>query len=417
MLAMASRSYVPRLVDGLIRTLLGELPAVLITGPRATGKTTTAARQAATVVRLDRPAEAAAFQADPDAALRNLAEPILLDEWQAVPGILAAVKRAVDQDSRPGRFLLTGSVRAELEGETWPGTGRLIRVPMYGLTARETLGDATRPTFFDQILTGGPVALRLPPDKPDLRGYIELALIGGFPEPVLRLSGGTRRRWFNSYVDQLLTRDAEQLVGLRNPGRLRRYFETLALNTGGVIDHRTLYDAAGIDRKTATAYDQLLQNLLILDIVPPWATNRLSRLVHMPKRYIFDPALAAGVLRVDVNGVLRDGDLLGRFLDTFVAAQLRPEAAIDDTLPRLYHLRQQQGRHEIDLLAELGADKVIGIEVKASASPDIGAARHLQWLRDSLGDRFALGVVFHTGPSLYRLDDVILAAPICVLWG
>lgn len=81
-----------------------------LTGPRATGKTTTARRHAASVVRLDRPAEAAAFRADPDAALRAQPEPLLLDEWQAVPAVLGAVKRAVDDDPRPGRFLLTGSV-------------------------------------------------------------------------------------------------------------------------------------------------------------------------------------------------------------------------------------------------------------------------------------------------------------------
>lgn len=143
----------------------------------------------------------------------------------------------------------------------------------------------------------------------------------------------------------------------------------------------------------------------------------MSRLVHLPKRYIVDPALPSGVLRLDVNAVLRDGDLLGRLLDTFVAAQLRPETVIADTLPRLYHVRQQQDRHEIDLVAELGADKVIGIEVKASASPDAAAARHLLWLRDRLGDRFIAGIVFHTGPGLYELGDRVTAVPICALWG
>jgi hypothetical protein len=102
--------YLPRLVDNLIRELLNELPAVLVVGPRAAGKTTTAARHAVTLVRLDRPAEAAAFRADPDAALASFDEPVALDEWQEVPTVLGAVKRAVDEDPRPGRFLLTGSV-------------------------------------------------------------------------------------------------------------------------------------------------------------------------------------------------------------------------------------------------------------------------------------------------------------------
>ena len=94
--------YLSRIVDPLLDELVGQLPAIFITGPRATGKTTTAARRAATVVRLDREAEAAAFRADPDAALRGLPEPVLLDEWQVVPGVLGAVKRAVDADPQAG---------------------------------------------------------------------------------------------------------------------------------------------------------------------------------------------------------------------------------------------------------------------------------------------------------------------------
>jgi len=125
-------AYTPRLVDSLIGQLLGELPALFMVGPRATGKTTTAARYASTVIHLDREADAVAFRADPDAALRDLPEPVLLDEWQIVPGVLGAVKRAVDARPTPGRFLVTGSVRGDLEGEVWPGTGRLTRTPLYG---------------------------------------------------------------------------------------------------------------------------------------------------------------------------------------------------------------------------------------------------------------------------------------------
>jgi predicted AAA+ superfamily ATPase len=129
--------YKRRLVDSRLRELFAELPALMVTGPRATGKTTTAERLSRSVVRLDHPPEAVAFEADPDAALAATEEPILLDEWQEVPGVLGAVKRAVDRDARPGRFILTGSVRADLEEATWPGTGRVVRVPMYGMTVGE----------------------------------------------------------------------------------------------------------------------------------------------------------------------------------------------------------------------------------------------------------------------------------------
>lgn len=256
-------------------------------------------------VKAVRPAEAVAFAADPDAALRDLEEPVLLDEWQAVPGVLAAVERAVDVDARPGRYVLTGSARADLDAQTWPGTGRVLRLAMYPLTVAEAI----------------------------------------------------------------------------------------ALNTAGTVEMQTLLAAAGINRKTALAYEHLLANLMVLDVVPAWTSNRLKRLTRSPKRYIVEPALLAGVLRLDTSAVMREGDLLGRVLDTFVAAQLRSELTVAESRPRMYHLRQEQGRHEIDLLVELGAERVL-----------------------AFGDRFLAGVVLHTGPRVFPLGERIIAAPICTLW-
>lgn len=406
--------YRPRLVDRLLDDLLAELPALFVTGPRATGKTTTAARRARSIVHLDREAEAIAFRADPDAAMRGLPEPILLDEWQAVPGVLGAVKRAVDTRPEPGRYLVTGSVRSDVEGELWPGTGRLTRIPMFGMTIREQLGLGSFVPFFDRVAAGEDLAPAV--DTPDLRGYVDLLLRSGFPEPTLRLAESPRRRWLDSYVEHLLTRDAEQVDRGRDPWRLRRYLEALALNTAGIVDDRTLFEAAGINRKTALAYERLLVNLAVVEAIPAWTSNRLKRLVLSPKRYVVEPALVGTVLGIDVDFVIRNGDLLGRLLDTFVAAQLRAELASASSRPRLYHLRQQQGRFEVDLLAELGGGRLIGIEVKADAAPSADSARHLAALRDRYPETFVAGIVLHTGPRAYRLGDRLAAAPISTLW-
>lgn len=365
------------------------------------------------VVRLDRPAEAAAFMADPDAALAAQREPVLLDEWQAAPGVLGAVKRAVDAEPRGGRFLLTGSVRADLQAETWPGTGRLVRLPIFGLTQRELVGRATDEPFLDRLEAGTAIDQRA--SAPDLSGYVDLALAGGFPEPALRLSGTARTAWTDSYLEQLLTRDVASLTG-RRPSHLRRYFEAVAVNSAGVVEHKTIYDAAGIDRLTAVAYDALLADLFVVETAPAWFTNRLSRLTKTGKRYVVDPSLVGAALRLDRRGILRDGNLLGRLLDTFVAAQLRPELAVSANRPRLYHLREKNGRREIDLVAELGAERVVAFEVKATAAPRAADAAHLSWLRDQVGDRFVAGVLFHTGPSGFALGDRIHALPIASIW-
>lgn len=412
---MTDSDYRPRLVDGLIEELLAELPAVMVTGPRATGKTTTAERHAASVVHLDRPAEAAVFRADPDVALREHDEPILLDEWQEVPSVLGAVKRAVDADPRPCRYLLTGSVRADLDAATWPGTGRVVRLAMYGMTVREQVGRIGDAPLLDRLAGGDRPAL--PPDPPDLRGYVELALTSGFPDPALRMTPPARVRWLDGYVDQLLTRDAASIDPGRDPARLRRYFEAYALNTAGTVAETTLFEAAGINRKTAVAYEQLLTNLFIVEGLPAWTSNRLKRLSLGTKRYLVDPALVTAVLRLGVRTVLRDGEMLGRLLDTFVVAQLRAELAVCANRPRLYHLREEHGRHEVDVVAELDGRDLVAFEVKADAAPGRDAARHLTWLRDRLGERFAHGVVFHTGSGVFELGERIVAVPICALWG
>ena len=151
--------------------------------------------------------------------------------------------------------------------------------------------------------------------------------------------------------------------------------------------------------------------------MPAWTSNRLKRLVRAPKRYVIDPALMMAALRLDVDGVLRDGNILGRTLDTFVAAQLRAEAVVAESEPRLHHLRTEGGRREVDVVAELGGQRVIAIEIKAASAPTAGDARHLTWLRGELGDRFVRGIVFHTGPRTFELGDRIVAAPIAAIWG
>jgi uncharacterized protein len=115
---------------------------------------------------------------------------------------------------------------------------------------------------------------------------------------------------------------------------------------------RRFTTAAKIDRKTALAYERLLVNLFVLEITPAWLSNRLSRLVKTGKRYLIDPSLAAAALQLDETAVMRDGDPLGRIVDTFAVAQIRPELELRPFKPRLHHLRTSDGRHEIDLIAE-----------------------------------------------------------------
>ena len=406
--------YLPRLLDSLLAEYLAELPAVMIVGPRACGKTTTAARHANTVIRLDSEADAASFRADPDTALRNRAEPVLLDEWQMLPSVMGAVKRAVDTERRPGRFLITGSARSDTTDQLWPGTGRVVMLPMYPLTVAEQLGRPTHP-IVDRLVAGEPLHGGNG-SAPDLHDYLRLALRGGFPEPALELGELTARGWLESYADQIALRDARAYGETPDAGRLRRYLEAYALHSAGTPHDNTLYEAAGITRKTALAYERRLSDLLVVDRLPAWSTNRLKRLSRMPRRYVVDSGLLAGILRIGIDDLLSDGVLLGSMIDTFVVAQLRAEATVARSRYRLSHLREQNGRREVDVIAEVGGGRIVGIEIKAAASVGRSDARHLIWLSEVMEDRFVAGVVLHSGRDTFELADRVVAAPISTLW-
>ncbi len=148
--------------------------------------------------------------------------------------------------------------------------------------------------------------------------------------------------------------------------------------------------------------------------MPAWATNRLKRLARTPKRYAIDPGLVGAALQVDAEGVLRDGALAGRVLDTFVMNQVRAELHASDQALRAYRLRLEGGRHEFDLLVETPDGRLIAIEVKVEAAPSTSSARHLSWLRGEVNDRFVVGMILHTGPRSYVLGDRLLALPSAV---
>jgi uncharacterized protein len=330
-----------------------------------------------------------------------------------VPETLAALKVMVDDDPRRGRFIVTGSVRGDIDSPTWPGTGRLVRMAIHGLTEREIDGRIDSSSWLGAVLKGD---VRSTTSPFTIEDYVKRALRSGFPEAALQLDGPARQQWLGSYVDQLVTRDAQDLEGGRDPARLRRYLQALALNSAGTVDDVTLYSSAQVNKATAGAYDRLLQNLLVVDKIPAWTSNRLKRLTLAPKRYLVDPGLFAGVLGVDANEVLRDGDLLGRVLDTFVTAQIRAELALMTPMPRLHHLRTAEGRHEVDMIIEVGARQLVAIEIKASASPTAHDARHLRWLREELPSQVTAAVLLHSGPRTFVMDGGVIACPISALW-
>ena len=411
--------YVARVLDRLIEELMDQgdgLHAVLLVGPRSAGKTTTAQRFAKSILRLDRPAERGVVLADPDVAISTGARPLLIDEWQLAPEVLGAVKRAVDSDFSGGQFLLTGSARTDLLVSGWAGTGRVVRLNLWGMTERELIGEANDGPALLEVIADPVASMPSINSTVDLRGYLERAFTGGLPQVARAASQKRRSLLLSAYIDQVITRDVQLHGARRSPSLLRGYLRSLAASTAGSVTTARLLQATGIDRATAEAYDDVFETLMITERVPAYVDNRLNRLARRPKRYLTEPSLIGPLLGIDERAALRDVDLLGRIVDTYVAAQLRPELELFTPQARLFHLRDANGDHEIDLIIEYADGGVIAIEVKASAAPDRNDGRHLRWLQNAIGPKFRRGIVFHTGPRSFQYEPDIWYLPIAAFW-
>jgi uncharacterized protein len=295
-------------------------------------------------------------------------------------------------------------------------TGRVVKVRMWGLTERELVGRTALPSLLDLLFSGDIGGIGAPEDAPDLRGYIDRALRGMLPAAALGTSIKAQQRRLAAYLEQITLGDVAALGDRRDPRLLRLYLSAIAANTAGVVEHKVLHDAARIDRRTAIVYDTLLEGLFVSEQIPAWSTNRLNRLTRTPKRYLVDPAFVGPLVGIDARSILRSADLLGRIMDTYVVAQLRPELEVCRPGITMLHLRQEGGDREIDLLFEAPDGRVVAVEVKAGSAPDRSDAKHLIWLRDQLGDQFVAGVVFHTGQRPFRIDDRVHALPISTIW-
>lgn len=412
---MATTELYPRLVRERLREALADSPVVLLHGPRQCGKTTLARslgedgdRQYLT---LDDAATFAAVQADPAGFVLDLEGPVTIDEVQRVPELFLAIKQAVDRDRRPGRFLLTGSANALFVPRVADSlAGRMEIVRLHPLSEVEI--GRHQPQFLERIFAGEfkiAHSERLGPELADL------IVRGGFPEVVRRDTERGRRAWIRDYLDAIIQRDVRDLSRIHRLDLLPRLLELAAGQSARLVNVSAIAGPFGVNRTTVGDYLTLLRHVFLVEELPAWHANRLKRLVKTPKLHLTDTGLACALLGVEAADLRDDRTLLGQLLETFVVQELRRQASGWEHNVRFSHYRDKD-QQEVDLVLERGPNRVVGIEVKASATLRDSDRRGLERLRDAVGDGFRCGALLYDGETLVPLGDRIYAIPLRMIW-
>lgn len=403
------------MVDSELRWRLEASGAVVIEGPKATGKTATARQACASEVLLDVDANArVAASIAPNLVLEG-ATPRLLDEWQVEPGIWNHVRRAVDERGRPGQFILTGSAVPPDDITRHTGAGRLSRLRMRPMSLYES-GHSAGTCSLARLLTAPEPGWGCPDPGLDLQAVIELIVHGGWPG-LLELSVAAASRTLVDYLDEVCRLDVHRVDGVsRDPARVGRLLASLARNVATEATLATLAaDAAGaeggLDPRTVASYLEALERLMVVEDQAAWAPHLRSRstLRQTPKRHFVDPSLAAAALPAGPDRLQRDLRTLGLFFESLVMRDLRVHAQAADA--RVWHYRDNTGL-EVDAIVQAAGGAWVAIEVKLGGQAQIDqAAEGLSRLAQRVdiartGEPSALVVVTATGYGFVRPDGV-----------
>ena len=403
----------PRFVERRVRESLGDTRVVLLCGPRQSGKTTLAQRIAADAipfVTLDDATALDAASADPVGFVRGL-DRVVIDEVQRAPDLILAIKTAVDADPRPGRFLLTGSadlMTLPRVADSLAGRMGIVRLlPLAQAELRNAL-----PSFLDKTFSGQPPTSGDPVVGDDL---VETVLAGGYPEALTRATWRRRQSWHLDYIEAILQRDLRDIARIEQLDLMPRLLRVLAEYSGQLVNYSGFGAPLGMNHVTARKYVGLLENLFLVLTLPPWYTNALKRVTKSPKLHFLDAGLLAALRGITPAHLRRDRTPFGAMLETFTLGELLKIASWSGDRYIFSHFRDKE-RNEVDIVIEDGLGRILGIEVKASATVSSGDFAGLRRLAAATGERFALGLILYDHDRTVPFGERLAAAPVSTLW-
>ena len=393
------RSIQPRVLDALADT-----PVVLLSGPRQAGKTTLV-RQLAGVSRryltLDDEATCVAAKEDPVGLIRSI-DSAVIDEIQRAPGLLLAIKKSVDEDRRPGRFLLTGSANLmALPGIADSLAGRmetLVLLPLAQCEMASNPGAAL--TWLDALFAGKMLLATDPAVGNDL---VETVVRGGYPEALTRTDKRRRKTWARQYIDSLMQRDIKDIASLDKLDQVPRLLKALSQSAGQLCNYSQLGGQVGIDHKTASKYIAVFEQMYLMQRLTVWSGNHLSRLLKTPKLQFLDSGLLS--VLTDFSGTLAQRKLFGQLLESFVFAELRKQITWAEDEYAIFYYRDKD-QNEVDFVIENASGEILGIEVKSAASVSVSDLAGLKKLAGLAPHAFKAGIVLYDGTETLPLGQI-----------
>ena len=415
--------HIPRYLDNWLKKYQPALPATMIDGAKAVGKTQSARLFAQTELKLDQYTVRENLESN-YGRLWDDTPPILLDEWQYLPEVWDRVRRMVDDHVAPGTFILAGSVQSK-DLTLHSGAGRIVRVRMRPLSLAERI--QSPPPITLKACLDGTVADRINYESSfSFKDYMHQITRSGFPE-LYQLDDEIRTLRLESYLENICSRNFKsQGLVIRQPGKMRSWMRAYAAATATTMSYTKILDAASageddkLGKDSTAAYREALRSLWLIDDVECWYEGEdfFSRLKQSPKHYLADPALEAHLLNITAHdliaGIQDDassaqyGSIAGRLFESLCALSLQTYASSHNA--RIGYLRNQNGTREIDFIITKG-QSIVAIEVKLSPVITDHDVRHLNWLEEKVGKRVKEKIVLTTGEKAYRRKDRVLVIP------
>ena len=408
-----SRSYVRWQRDTLEKALETRR-VLLLCGARQCGKTTLAKELVSQDIAyraLDDPAVRQIAEAGPRGFVRHPGKTLIIDEVRRAPDLLSAIKINVDENTRPGQYLLTGS--ADIQSS--PGVreslaGRIRKVRLRPLARGEILGVA--PDFLDR-------AFRQDFGHPD-RAYdrdtmLDISFGGGFPEAIL-LGDAERRLWHRDYVDALVERDLRDLGRIQRRDAMSELIRTLAAWSGKFMDISSIGAGLSIARSTVETYINALEALYVVERVRAWKRTDYARAGQRPRLFMTDSGLMSSILGWDSQQVRMDADRSGKLIETFMFNEIAAQVDANAGRYSLFHYRDREKR-EIDFLIEREDSALLGIEIKAGSAIGTNDFRNLGRFQKNIArDREFTGVVLYSGELAGSMGNGLWAVPFGTVW-